>query len=285
MTEASKRPEATARLAIPAFLYWMLLLAFLLSFIFSGNSISLVLTADRIIDATGMTIALVSGRITMLPPTGRFTYGYHRFESISSIVMIFAFMTMLLYSGYVSFIKIHEPASSSPLYTAIASLISLGALPVITFMLRGQRNETVRTMNIHSVQDIITTALALVASTLLIFYRSSILEFSFSVVIIMLSFSLNKGILTRNLRLLMEGTELNTGEIEEELREKIPQVHHVHIWDVCRHYRMATLHVYASRDARLEELDSIRIELRDCLARRGINHVTVQFEADGEAAD
>ena len=77
-TMANKVKESTG---------WVLFLGFPLSFIASGNAISKALTSDRVVDAGGMTLALASYSIVQLPPTGKLTYGYHRFESLSSVLL------------------------------------------------------------------------------------------------------------------------------------------------------------------------------------------------------
>lgn len=266
------------RVLVSALLYWVLLISFVLSYILSQNSISLVLVADRIIDAVGMSIALGSQRIVEKPPTAQFTYGFHRFESLSSTGMIVAFILLLVYSGLVSYGHSGSTVSSDQFPTLYASILSLFTLPIISYLLRGNKNITTETMNIHTLQDIITSALALVSSIILLFIQSGFLEFLFSVIIIFGSVLLNRDLVYRNLRLLMEGTELNSIEIEKALKDSFPMVHHLHIWDVCRHYRLATVHVYADGGSRLDELDVIRNKISEYLYGQGINHLTIQFE-------
>ena len=232
----------TGRLVASAALYWVLLISFLFSYILSGSSISLVLTADRVIDATGMSIALASQRIVKIPPTSRLTYGYHRFESLASVAMVSAFMLLLVYSGYASYENLHLTVLPDPVPTIYASIISLAVLPIISLLLHGNENVTAVTMSIHTLQDLITTASALVASAILFLYPNGVVGFAFSAGIIAVSIFLNRKIMTRNIRLLMEGTELDAEAIEEGLRLKFPMVHHIHIWDVCLHYRVATVH-------------------------------------------
>lgn len=266
------------RVAVATALYWILFLGFLLSFLASGNAISMALTSDRIVDAAGMTIALASYSIVRLPPTGTFTYGYHRFESLSSVLLIFAFILMLLYTAIVSVPDIYSPLVHSPMYTVYSSVLSLLLLPFIAFLLHGDENLTARTMGIHTLQDVFTTALALGSSLILIFYPSGIVLFLSSIVIIIVSILMNWGLIARNLRLLMEGTDINAAEIEAALKGRFPMVHHLHVWDVCRHYRVATVHVYASEENSLHDLEPVRKEFDDYLRKYGVNHLTLQFE-------
>ncbi len=276
--ESGKFAGSTTALALATGLYWILFVGFLLSFIISGNAISMALTSDRIIDAAGMTIAMASSRIIQFPPTDRFTYGYHRFESLASILLIITFILLLLYTAVISIPEIHSTSIHSPLFTIYSSILSLALLPVIAVLLHGDESLTTRTMSIHTLQDIITTALALAGSVILLFYPSGIILFLSAIIIIVVSVIMNKGIITKNLRLLMEGTDLNSGEIETSLKAKYPMIHHLHIWDVCRHYRLATVHMYASGDSRLTELEPIRTEIAEYLSKYGVNHLTLQFE-------
>lgn len=269
---------STPKVAVATVLYWVLLFSFILSYLISQNSISLVLTADRLIDAFGMTIALSSQRIVARPPTGQFTYGFHRFESLSSTGMIVAFILLLVYSGFDSFGQFGSSAFPDPVPTIFASVLSLAVLPVISALLHGDSSLTSQTMNIHTIQDIITSAMALAASAILLFFNNGSVGFVFSIIIIVVSIYLNRNLVLRNLRLLMEGTDLDAKEIEHDLKNDFPMVHHLHIWDVCRHYRLATVHVYADKESKLWELDAVRQKLEDYLSTRGINHLTVQFE-------
>ncbi len=270
------------RVAVATALYWILFLGFLLSYLASGNAISMALTADRIVDAAGMTIALASYSIVQLPPTGKLTYGYHRFESLSSVLLIFAFILMLLYTAIISVPDIYSPVVQSPIYTVYSSVLSLLLLPFIVLLLHGDENLTTRTMGIHTLQDIFTTALALGGSLILIFYPSGLVLFLSSIVIIVMSIIMNWGLIARNLRLLMEGTDINAAEIEAALKGRFPMVHHLHIWDVCRHYRVATVHMYASEENSLHELEPVRKEIDDYLRKYGVNHLTLQFEPSPE---
>ena len=263
-------------------LYWVLFLGFLLSFISSGNALSMALASDRIVDAAGMTIALASYSIIQLPPTGKLTYGYHRFESLSSVLLIMAFILLLLYTTIISIPEIYSPRIHSPLYTIYSSILSLLLLPVIALLLHGDENLTTKTMSIHTLQDIFTTALALGGSLFLILYPSGFVLVLFAIVIIIVSIVMNWGLITRNIRLLMEGTDLNTAEIESSLKQRFPLVHHLHIWDVCRHYRIATVHVYAANNTSLLELEPVRREIDDYLIKYGVNHLTLQFEPSPE---
>ncbi len=268
---------------VSTILYWLLLLGFLLSYVFSGNSISLVLTADRIVDAAGMTIVVASRHLVKLPPTSRLTYGFHRFESLASMMMIIAFILVLIYSGYESFASYSSGIHSGQMLTIYSTSVSLVVLPVISFLLRGNENYAAHTMGIHAVQDTVTSIMGLSASILIIVYGLFYLELVVSVIIIFLSLYLNRKVMARNLRLLMEGTELNAEEIEAGLKERFPMVHHIHIWDVCRHYRLATAHVYADRKSTLEDLESVRGRITEYVSEKGINHLTVQFEAIEDA--
>lgn len=278
MERGAESETHDSHLGLASALYWVLLISFLASFLLSGSSISLVLTADRIIDAVGMTIAMASQRIVLRPPTSRMTYGYHRFESLSSVILIFTFIVLLIYSAFIAYYGMLSGASPDPDYTIYASIISLAILPVISILLHGGENLTTATMGIHAIQDIITTLMALVSSLILVFYQVGYARFTFSVLIIIVSLLLNRNLMVRNFRLLMEGTELDAENIETGLRARFPMVHHIHIWDVCRHYRLATVHVYADRDTRLGELEDMRKDLSAYLSARGVNHLTVQFE-------
>lgn len=266
------------RVSVAALLYWILLFSFILSYAISRNSISLVLTADRLTDAFGMTVALASQRIVKRPPTGQFTYGFHRFESLSSTGMIVVFILLLVFSGYVSYGQSGSSGFPDPVPTIYVSALSLVVLPVITYLLHNDRNLTSQTMNIHTIQDIVTSAMALVASIILLFFNNGTVGFSFSILIIAVSVYLNRNLILRNMRLLMEGTDLNANEIEQALKKEFSMVHHLHIWDVCRHYRLATVHLYAEKDSRLGELDEVRHKIEEYLSTKGINHLTVQFE-------
>ncbi len=280
--EHGNHSEGREGLAAATTLYWILFAGFLLSYLLSGNAISMALTADRIVDAAGMTIALASSSIIQLPPTGKLTYGYHRFESLSSILLILVFIILLLYTALISYPEIYSASAHSPIYTIYSSVLSLSVLPLIAALLHGKESLTVKAMSIHTLQDIFTTALALAGSVVLIFYPSGLLLFLSSILIIIVSVIMNKGIITRNLRLLMEGTDLNTGEIESALKAKFPMVHHLHIWDVCRHYRLATVHVYANGGSTLIELEPMRKEITEYLGGFGVNHLTLQFEPSEE---
>ena len=266
------------RVAIANALYWVLFLAFLLSFISSRNALSMALVSDRIVDAAGMTIALASYSIVQLPPTGKFTYGFHRLESIFSVLLIMTFILLLLYTAIISIPEIYSSRIHSPLYTVYSSALSLLLLPIIALLLHGDENLTTKTMGIHTLQDIFTTALALVGSLILILYPSGFVLFMFVIVIIVVSIIMNWGLITGNIRLLMEGTDINTVEIESSLKQRFPMVHHLHIWDVCRHYRIATVHVYAANNTSLLELEPVRREIDDYLVKYGVNHLTLQFE-------
>jgi cobalt-zinc-cadmium efflux system protein len=79
----------------------------------------------------------------------------------------------------------------------------------------------------------------------------------------------------------MEGSQVSVREVEDRIKKEFPNAHHLHIWDICQHQRVATLHLSVPLCTKISELDKTNAAIKSLLSKYGVNHVTIQFESTG----
>ncbi|BBG25344.1 Zinc transporter ZitB [Sulfuracidifex tepidarius] len=203
-----------------------------------------------------------------------FTYGLHRREILSVIinvsVMIITSLLAVIFAFQELILKTYE-ASELPLI--LASIVSAAFMTVAN----GKYG-----IKEHALVDSIDYITGAVTGTAVAITGIYILNPLASLLLVVINIYLAFPLLKQSYYVLMEKSPVDVSRIQGDLKEVEPSVHHVHVWSICEHVRVATLHVVASPNERLEEVEKRRIVLEKLLKEKyEINHVTIQFEANG----
>ncbi len=148
--------------------------------VFAGLfTLSVALIADGVqsfADAVVSLIVWIGLRISRKKPDGKFPFGYHRFETLSSIV---AAIFMGVLAGFLMYASYQELLSPTPMVNAeLSMVVALGAAVTSTFLLIYKRraakkyNSTaLRTDAANSIKDVLTSVTAFAGIALSLFFN------------------------------------------------------------------------------------------------------------------
>ncbi len=256
------------------FSFWLSFLILLVIFILSKNVIALAESLHALFDAITVSFSILA---VYFMNNSNYTYGLHRLEVLSalintSIVFVGAILSIILSIIYIEF-KIME---NSFLVTVSSILVSLILLLTMNHKEKGIR--------LHAISDVIGYLIGGIGAFISMFYDfENVIDLITAILVILIMLFLNINTIRMSLDVIMEKSPVDITTIEKSIREVFPSAHHIHVWALCDHMRIATLHIEESPDMTLRELDIRREEIEKILSQKfNINHVTIQFESKRE---
>ncbi|AEE95165.1 Co/Zn/Cd efflux system component, CzcD [Acidianus hospitalis W1] len=208
-----------------------------------------------------------------------YTYGLHRLEVISSLLNVSIIILGSIIGVIISVIYLMMGIKDNPFYVLFASLISALILS-FSHEHEEKENRVKESINVHIISDVLSYVLGALAGFLIILTGYYELDPIFSFIILGVMIIYNFRYFSTYLDIIMEKSPIDTKRIEDDLKSVFPKVHHIHVWTICDHYKVATLHIEEDPNVTLKELDYKREVAEKILSEKyGINHVTVQFEA------
>lgn len=256
------------------FSFWLVFSILLMIFILSKNVIALAESLHALFDAITVSFSIFA---IYFMRNSNYTYGLHRLEVLSalintSIVVIGAILSVILSIVYVEF-KVIENSSLVVISSILVSLILLLTI-----------NHKEKGIRLHTISDVIGYLIGGTGAFISMFYNfENIIDLITAVLVILVMLFLNVNTIKISLDVLMEKSPVDITMIEKNIREIFPSAHHIHVWALCDHMRIATLHVEENPDTTLRELDIKREKIEKILLQKfNINHVTIQFESKRE---
>lgn len=273
-----------SRLVYASISYWLIFLILLAGALISKSSSVLSESMHQLFDAVSVSFAFLSSAMAMKPASERLTYGYHRLENISVIVNAIALIGGAILSFYVATERLVggsriEIGSALPL-----SVIALPLLILATLVLNRKSHDIAENSVVfHAIADSVTLVIVIATLAVLHFYKIVLIDSISAYLITAVFIATSFPILKSGLKILLDVAPDNILEIENDLKQISSGVHHVHVWAICSHIKIATIHVSESGEISLTDLEKERKALEEIMAKYGINHTTIQFESNGRA--
>ncbi len=277
------RGNTLYRNTIAASIYWIILGIFLYSYLHTGNPISLSVATDRVVDALSISFIFLVNRIAGKPGDAHHSYGFHRVETLLNTSVILLFTAMAVYSALETTHLLLTNAVRSPGSAVIPSIMALVLLLISAFFLDKDEKSNFSVLFNHTFQDLGAIIVTLAFSLASEYFTGLPLDYIGSYAVLVIIIYGNRKMFGRNINILLEGSPVSIKEVEDRIREEFPNAHHLHIWDICQHERVATLHLSVPSFMKIGDLYSTKARIEDRLSSYGVNHVTIQFES-GESA-
>jgi cobalt-zinc-cadmium efflux system protein len=218
-----------------------------------------------------------------------YSYGYRRFSLLG------AFINSLILTVSSAFIiqeavtRLFKPQQPDAKGMIILSIIGIAVNTIAMMQLRkgGSINEKV--VSLHFLEDILGWIAVLIGSFVMMFATIPVLDPLLSIAIAgFILFNVYKNI-RATLRIFLQGNPENTSQAE--IRRKtltvkgVKDIHDFHLWTMDGNYNVVTLHVVAEERSSLDELETIKNEVRHCLQHMNIQHITIEIEREGYNCD
>ena len=222
--------------------------------------------------------------------TKKFSFGYKRFSPLSALIN-----SVILLAGSLIIIVESVPRLLNPepvnaelmLYLAILGVLFNGAA-VVRLKSKGS-SVNQKTVMLHLMEDALGWVAVLLGSVIMIFFDlpviDPILSLGVAVYILWNAFKNLKQVLF----IFLQGTPANVDldMVKKDLGslKDVTDIHDTHVWTMDGQYNILTVHLVINENKKLNELTELRKQVNAVLKNHHIDHVTVQFEVQGEVCE
>jgi cobalt-zinc-cadmium efflux system protein len=244
-------------------------------------------------DIFAIGFSLIALSISARPPTSRLTYGYHRLEVLASLtngISLFFISGIIMLSAYSRFLNpIHIDILGTILVAALAFVINivsnrvidLSSHPKALLLSPRRRDENVFSASTHIFGDALASLAVIFGALAVYFTGRALFDPLVAVLIGILVLKSAVTITWNGLSIVLERspvTEMPVLEKELEKIDGVSDVHDLHVWRICSHITVATLHACLTdrgRSNRVETMNSLEQKLTTSF---GVQHATIQLE-------
>jgi len=238
-------------------------------------------------DVAGLLLALLAFRLSRLPATKRYTYGYRKSTVLISLLnsMILLVAVGMIVAESIGRMVHPAPVAGGAVAWTAGIGVAVNGFTAWLFMKDKDRDLNVRGAFLHMAADALVSIGVLVSGLVIVRTGWTIVDplvgLAVAGVIVVSVWSLT----TDSLRLSLDGVPRGI-RIEEVAAAMTAQpgvaaVHHIHVWAISTTENALTAHVVLDD---LSKLESVKRTLKASLRAAGIAHATLEFET-GTACD
>ena len=251
---------------------------------FYTNSIAILSDALHDLgDSLSLGLAWYFQKLSKKSRDRQFSYGYKRFSLLAAIIN-----SIVLVVGSVFILLEAIPRLLNPIQPDAQGMIILAVLGVLfngAAVLRLTKGDSMneRVAMLHLLEDVFGWVAVLIGSIIMYFFALPIIDSILSIGISMLIlFNVVKN-LKQSLQIVLQGipNDVDEKEILTYLNslDGIDNAHDLHIWSMDGQYNVLTTHLVLEKDLNMEDLESLKKQIRDALHEKGIEHTTLEFES------
>ena len=275
----------------------LILVAEVMGGLWTGSLALLSDAAHVFMDVFALVLSYLALRLSSLPADDRHTFGYHRLEVLAALVNGVTLGAIAIEIFGESWRRWQNPVAIKSQEMMIIAIIGLVVNLVVVYVLGGHRHEhnpqqgetkavvgedlNVRSAYLHVLGDAISSVGVILAAILIWFTGWTWVDPLISVLIGVLIVVSSWRVLRQSLHILVEGVpeHLSTKKIEQSILAVpgVLDIHDLHIWSICSGHVALSAHVIPA-DQSGDADTRIMAELKEKLARFGIQHTTIQFE-------
>jgi cobalt-zinc-cadmium efflux system protein len=240
-------------------------------------------------DSVSLGVSWVLQRRSTKGRDAKFSYGYKRFSLLGSVFLSGVLLVSSVFIVTESVRRLADPQpvhAQGMLWLAIVGILVNGAAA-----LRLKRGESLneRAAFIHIMEDVLGWVAVLVASVVMVFVHHPATRFLDSAISLVITAWVLWNV-WRNLRdtfrILLQGvpSEVDTARLTDEIGSivGVEGIHDLHVWSQDGESHVMTLHVVTSDGLSGDDLQRIKLAVRELGHRHAVDHVTVEFERSAD---
>jgi len=251
---------------------------------FIANSLALISDAGHMVtDAASLGLALLAQIIAKRPPSAKHSFGFGRAEALAAFVNALAMLAVVAWIVVEAALRFAAPKPVLGGTVLIVAAIGLVINLAVAWLLsRDQGSINTRAALVHVMGDVLGSIAAIAAGAVIYFTGWMQIDPLLSVLVSLLILKSTIAILRESYHSLMEGVphHIDYLKVGEDLGQVpgVLSVHDLHVWDMSpgQPALIGHLHIRSLREWP-QVLELVKAML---LARHGIDHVTLQPEAD-----
>ena len=249
---------------------------------FLTNSLTLLADAGHmLLDTTALGLAWLAAKLSELPASRRFTFGYHRTQVLAAFVNGLLLSLLILWILLEGVERLLEPQAMLPLPALAVAVLGL-LVNLLAFLWLGgsQDNINIRAAALHVLGDILGS-LSAIASALIVYFTGWIQADALLALLVAGILAVGTWrIIKMSVGVLLEAApaSLESDALKEALLslQGVRDIHQIHIWELTPGRRLATLHLGC--DPQQDQQEIVRRVKAELGQRFAVEFSTVQVE-------
>lgn len=237
-------------------------------------------------DSISIGLAWFLARLSRKPASDNYSYGYHRFSLLGSLIN-----GIVLITGSIWVLSEAIPRLQNPEMPMIEGMLSLAIFGVLingfaAYKLSKGKSLNERVLNWHLIEDVLGWVAVLIISIMLIFVDWPILD-------PLLSIGFTFFIALNVFRALKETVRLFLQAVpDKSLRDQIDKlltglpgvknVHDLHLWSLDGEQHVLTAHVVLLSSQNTDQQSELKNSIAEALSPFDLQHTTIEFELENE---
>lgn len=271
-------------------------LAFVVTEVVAGlytRSLALLTDAGHnLSDVASLALALLAFRLARIKSSSTFTYGFQKTTILVALVNAVILLLAIGGIGWEATERILRSSVPTPGKTVaiVAGIgIVVNGFTAYLFFKNKEKDLNVKGAYLHLLADALVSVGVVIAGIVMMYTNWWWMDVAVSFVIMVVIFISTWKLLKDTLRLSLDGVPQ---DIEmEKIREAVSKVkgvkglHHIHVWAISTTKNALTAHITLDALTPMEEAEKIKHEIRHQLEHLGIQHATLETEADMTACE
>ena len=245
------------------------------------------LTADaghNLGDVGGLVVSLLAVLMTRLPPTRRFSYGFHKGTVLASLlnaVMLLAAVAFIVTECVGKLLHPVIPPGLPIIVVAAIGIVVNGGTALL--LERGHSHDlNMKGAYLHMLADTLVSVGVVVSGALILLTRWQWLDPIIGLVIAAIILVSSMGLLKESVILALDGvpSELDLAKLNQKLAsiDGVQNIHHLHVWPLGTTRIALTAHIVLENESRRT---AVQERLNSSMQDLGILHSTLEFETGG----
>jgi len=236
-------------------------------------------------DALAMIIAITMEKVSHKTSDQHFSYGYRRFSTLGAIitgVILILGSVFILIEAAPRLIHPQQPHANGMLILAFFGVAVNG---YAAFRVSKGTSLNERMLMWHMIEDIAGWVLVLIGAIVMKFFDVPQVDAG-------LAIALSLWILYNVFRNLKEAMKVflmatpkgaSVEEVNAEIKslDLVEGVHHAHLWSLDGENHVMSVHVVLKSSARIEDMQVVKLKIKDLVKKYGIIEATIETEIDG----
>ncbi len=219
-------------------------------------------------------------------PTKAFSFGYRRFSLLGALINSIVLIAGSIYVIKEAIGRILNPESSNATGMLLFAIIGVAVNGYAAWKLSKGKTLNERVISWHLMEDVLGWVAILIVSIVLLFKDIQYLDPALSLLI---TIYILWNVVTRlkeTLVIFLQGepTDVDRAEIEAEILKikNVESIHHTHIWSLDGEHHVFTTHLKLGPIQDLNEMLSIKNQLKEIMKKYPFEHYTIETEIDAE---
>ncbi|MGZ3818338.1 MAG: cation diffusion facilitator family transporter [Bdellovibrio sp.] len=238
-------------------------------------------------DAFAMGLAIFLENLSRKKSDSSFSYGYRRFSTLGALIngmILIVGSVFILTEAIPRLLHPQQPQANGMILLAILG-VAVNGLAALRVSKGDSLNE--RMIMWHMIEDVLGWTLVLVGAIIIKFFNVPQIDAGLAIALslwILFNVFRNSGDALK-VFLMATPRRVQISEVEADILKlnKVEGVHHGHLWSLDGETHIFTAHVVLDPCSSIEDMESIKLQIKKLVGKYGILEATIETELSGAA--